>query len=285
GKNLMEELVRSSVADYIAHLDDIEDKGAVELRWPIQVMVSNIINGVLFGYRHKYDDCAPLMDYVTKHNKMMEQVMTSRLLLLAAIFPLIRTWPLIGWHSFGRIAAMAREINGYIVDNVDRSLSTYSIDDEPSCFVQAYKQRMPPNAALDHTNLLATCADFFVAGQETSTVTLRWAMLFFAKYQEKQDRLRVEIAEVVGSERLPTMADQVKMPYARACVLEVQRRANILQRNVARVTSRDVEIRGYTIPKGAWVNGDIHYLMSNDPLFEKPEEFRPERYLAEDGRH
>ncbi|GMT22840.1 hypothetical protein PFISCL1PPCAC_14137 [Pristionchus fissidentatus] len=80
------------------------------------------------------------------------------------------------------------------------------------------------------------------------------------------------------------MADQVKMPYARACVLEVQRRANILQTNVLRTTVRDVEIRGQKIPKDTWVNGDIHFLMANDPLFENPEEFRPERYLNEDGR-
>lgn len=29
--------VRSSVADYIAHLDAIEDKDHADLRWPIQV--------------------------------------------------------------------------------------------------------------------------------------------------------------------------------------------------------------------------------------------------------
>lgn len=41
--------------------------------------------------------------------------------------------------------------------------------------------------------------------------------------------------------------------------------------------------QGQTIPKGTWVNGDIHYLLANDTLFVDPEEFRPERYLHEDG--
>ncbi|GMT03174.1 hypothetical protein PENTCL1PPCAC_25348, partial [Pristionchus entomophagus] len=27
-----------------------------------------------------------------------------------------------------------------------------------------------------------------------------------------------------------------------------------------------------------------HYLMANDPLFGNPEQFRPERYIAEDGK-
>ncbi|GMR50296.1 hypothetical protein PMAYCL1PPCAC_20491, partial [Pristionchus mayeri] len=37
GKNLMEAQVRSSVADYIAHLDSIDEKDQVNMRWPIQV--------------------------------------------------------------------------------------------------------------------------------------------------------------------------------------------------------------------------------------------------------
>ncbi|GMS92815.1 hypothetical protein PENTCL1PPCAC_14990, partial [Pristionchus entomophagus] len=74
-----------------------------------------------------------------------------------------------------------------------------------------------------------------------------------------------------------------KMPYVRACVLELQRFANVLATNVQRVTERDVVIRGQTIPAGTWVNGDIHYLMANDPVFDKPEEFCPERYLSADG--
>lgn len=38
------------------------------------------------------------------------------------------------------------------------------------------------------------------------------------------------------------------------------------------------------IPKDTWVQADIHFLLVNDPLFVRPEEFRPDRYIAEDGR-
>ncbi|GMT21905.1 hypothetical protein PFISCL1PPCAC_13202, partial [Pristionchus fissidentatus] len=284
GKNVMEEQVRSSVADYIENLHAIEDKDNVDMRWPIQVMVANIINEILFGFRYKYDECQPLMDYVNGFNEMLERVVDSKLLLLAFVFPSIRKVPWLGWHAVGRIQETNKRINQYIVKNVDKCLEGFDVEDEATCFVHAFKQRMEHNQELDHVNLLATCSDFFTAGQETTTTTLRWTMLFLAKNQQTQDRLREEILAVVGSDRLPTMADQVKMPYARACVLEAQRRANILSVNVQRVAVRDVEIRGQTIPKDTWVNGDIHYLLANDPLFEDPEDFRPERYLTEDGK-
>ncbi|GMS92941.1 hypothetical protein PENTCL1PPCAC_15116, partial [Pristionchus entomophagus] len=286
GKNVMEEQVRSSVADYITHLDSIEDKDHANLRWPIQVMVANIINDVLFGFRYKYDDIQPLMDYVEGFNKMLLDMTASKGLLLALVFPRIRNWPIIGWYTVGKTKEMFHKVTSigeYIVNNVDNCLKDYSIEDEPTCFVHAYKQKMGQTAYLDHPNLLATCSDFFLAGMETTTTTLRWAMLFFAVNQQAQEKLRREIHTVVGRDRLPAMADLQKMLYARACILEVQRRANILQHNVHRVTVRDVEIRGQTIPKGTWVNGDIHYLMANEKLFKNPEEFRPERYIAEDG--
>ncbi|GMT22705.1 hypothetical protein PFISCL1PPCAC_14002, partial [Pristionchus fissidentatus] len=284
GKNTMEEQVRSCVADFIAHLDKIEDKTNVDMRWPIQVMVANVINETLFGYRHEYGNCQLLMDYVIGFTIYMDSLVTEFGLLIALIFPNVMKWPLIKSYTLGRLEKLLAEINKYIIENTDKCLAGYNVEDEPTCFVHAYKQRMGENEYLTQTNLLGTCGDFFMAGQETTTTTLRWAMLFFAKHQDKQDRLRAEIFDIVGHDRLPNMADQVKMPYARACVLEVQRRANILQTNVQRVATRDVEVGGYKIPKGAWVNGDIHYLMANDPLFENPEEFSPERYLNEDGK-
>lgn len=34
-------------------------------------MVANVINDVLFGFRYKYEDCQPLMDYVNGFNKVI----------------------------------------------------------------------------------------------------------------------------------------------------------------------------------------------------------------------
>ncbi|GMR45665.1 hypothetical protein PMAYCL1PPCAC_15860, partial [Pristionchus mayeri] len=284
GKNLMEEQVRSSIAEYLEHLSSVEDKDNVDMRWPVQVMVANIINEALFGYRYKHRDCQPLMNYVEDFNDMIESLADSKWMLLGMGFPFLHKLPILGWYTFGQFKHGMERINRYIVENVERALKDYNVEDEPTCFVQAYKQRMEGSDYLDKTNLMGSCSDFFLAGQETTTTTLRWAMLIFAKHPEIQEKLREEVHRVVGKDHIPFMADQQKMPYARACVLELQRFANILQTNVQRTAVRDVEIRGHLIPKDTWINADIHYLMANDPFFENPEEFRPERYLAEDGK-
>ncbi|GMR45629.1 hypothetical protein PMAYCL1PPCAC_15824, partial [Pristionchus mayeri] len=284
GKNVMEELVRNSVSEYLRCLKNIENKESVSMRWPIQLMISNIINEVLFGYRYKYDAFEDLTNFVEGFNKMVKDISKSTLLMLGIAFPWIKYVPVLRYYALEIHAENVRRNNEYIVRNVAKALETFDPDGEPTNFVHAYKQRMTTNAYLDHDNLIATCADFFSAGQETTTTTLRWAMLFLADNQQVQDTLREEVYHVVGKDRLPALADKAKMMYAQATVHEIQRFANILRMNVLRKTHKPTVLAGCAIPAGTAVNADLHYVMWNDPHFENPKQFRPERYVAEDGK-
>lgn len=67
-------------------------------------------------------------------------------------------------------------------------------------------------------------------------------MVMHEMFQCLQNRAREEILRVVGRDRLTSMADKHLLPFTSALVHEVQRRANILQVNVNRRTTEDVEI-------------------------------------------
>ena len=49
------------------------------------------------------------------------------------------------------------------------------------------------------------------------------------------------------------------------------------------VVSRDVEFRGYHLPKGAMVIANLYNTLRDDQNWEDPLEFRPERWLDENG--
>ncbi|KAF8374631.1 hypothetical protein PRIPAC_81060 [Pristionchus pacificus] len=283
GKNLMEEQVLSSVREYLEALDNIKNKDKVDLHWPIQLMVGNIINETLFGYRYKYDDCEKLINYVEDFQKWIGDLAKSPEIAVGFAAPALLKIPFVGYHCLYKHRDNMRKICQYIVDNVQRCMEGYKPDDEPSCFVHAYTQRMPNNAFLDDVNLISTCNDFFMAGQETTTTTLRWAVLYLALNQDAQEKLRREIHAVVGRDRLTRMADKNKMIYAQATVLEVQRMANIVGGNLTHRTTRDTVVKGHHIPKDTFINGDIHYVMARDPHFVDPERFNPDRFLNEDG--
>ncbi|GMT25865.1 hypothetical protein PFISCL1PPCAC_17162, partial [Pristionchus fissidentatus] len=241
-------------------------------------------NEILFGFRFDYDKCDDLVRYVEGFDQLLKEVSSAPLLMLAISFPFIKHIPILNYYALGRYKEMVAKNNQYILDNVSRAMETYDADAQPANFVHAYTQRMGANRYLDQDNLVATCIDFFKAGQITSQLTLRWAMLLLADNQEVQDKLREEIHRVVGKERLPAMADKTKMLYTQATILELQRRANILRFNVLRKTHASTELAGQSIPAGTSIHADIHYVLWNDSHFENPMEFRPERYIDEEGK-
>lgn len=58
--------------------------------------------------------------------------------------------------------------------------------------------------------LLAICLDMFIAGSETTTKTMGFAMLHLVREQDIQARVQAELDEVVGRGRLPVLDDRNK---------------------------------------------------------------------------
>jgi cytochrome P450 family 2 subfamily E polypeptide 1 len=59
-------------------------------------------------------------------------------------------------------------------------------------------------------NLTYTMLDLFVAGAETTSTTLTWEFLLLALHPKEQEKLHNEIKSVVGTSRLPSLADRQK---------------------------------------------------------------------------
>ena len=74
--------------------------------------------------------------------------------------------------------------------------------------------------------------EFFVAGSETTTTTLRWAALYLIRNPDIQTKMRQEMERIVGSGRFPSMDDKPKLPYCEAVILESQRLGNIVPNSV-----------------------------------------------------
>ena len=76
-------------------------------------------------------------------------------------------------------------------------------------------------------NLKGTLFDLFLAGSETTSTTLTWAFLYMVRHPEVQQKVQVELDNVVGVNRSPSMSDKPNLPYTEAVLMEIQRCANI----------------------------------------------------------
>ncbi|XP_074742037.1 cytochrome P450 2W1-like isoform X3 [Strix uralensis] len=104
------------------------------------------------------------------------------------------------------------------------------------------------NTLFHDANILASALDLLMAGTETTSTTLQWAILLLMKYPEIQKKVHAEIERVLGPGCLPTFEDRKNMPFTNAVIHEVQRFVTLLP-HVPRCTSVDTHFKGYFIPK------------------------------------
>jgi len=127
--------------------------------------------------------------------------------------------------------------------------------------------------------------DIFSAGVETLKTTIQWAILHMIHNPEVAKKVRAELDQVVGGHRLPSMADMPNLPYTRATIYEVQRRASVVPMGTVHATDRTVELDGHIIPKDTHVI-PLLYAMHMDPeVWDEPEKFVPERFLKDGKVH
>lgn len=60
--------------------------------------------------------------------------------------------------------------------------------------------------------------------------------------------------------------------------------SNLLPLNLPHTLTKDVKIDGYYFPKDTIIIPQISAVLADGEIFEKPEEFNPERFLDENGK-
>ncbi|OXB82135.1 UNVERIFIED_CONTAM: hypothetical protein H355_009014 [Colinus virginianus] len=184
-------------------------------------------------------------------------------------------------------------------DFVFEKISKHKEDLNPSesrDFIDSYLQEMAKVSSVEQTrleirrpdgsefcedNLVACTLDLFFAGTETTSTTIRWALLFMAVYPEIQARVQAEIDAVIGQSRQPALEDRNNMPYTNAVIHEVQRKGNIIPFNLPRQAVKDTVLAGFRVPKGTIIILHVYSVMLDKREWETPHSFNPEHFLKD----
>jgi cytochrome P450 family 23 subfamily A len=183
-------------------------------------------------------------------------------------------------------------IDGYrtIIDYCQKQINAHknakSNDTEPNDYVDAYLQeaeRQGKDSTFTEKQLVNALYDMFIAGQETTSNTIIFAIIYALNYPEKLKNLHNELDKVIGNDRRITLGDKNSLPYCNAFIYESQRLVNLLASNLPHKLLRNVEIRGYQIPKGTVIIPQISTILFDDKIFPDPLNFIPERFIDENG--
>ncbi|GBN03819.1 Cytochrome P450 2U1 [Araneus ventricosus] len=146
------------------------------------------------------------------------------------------------------------------------------------------RQKKDANTTFTDDVLLGCISDIFGAGSETVRTSIGWIMYAMAGFLDVQEKVQKEILEVVGPDRNPEYQDQKSLPFCHAVMLEVIRWRTVVPLNLLRYTLADTNVAGFDIPAGTIVMGNL-WAVHHDPRHWKdPDNFKPERFLAPDGK-
>ncbi|KAF8088275.1 hypothetical protein N665_0546s0008 [Sinapis alba] len=137
-------------------------------------------------------------------------------------------------------------------------------------------------AELDNTDIEHLLLDMFVAGTDTSSSTLEWAMAELLANPKTMAKAQAEIERMIGQNGLVQEPDISEFPYLQAVVKETFRLHPSVPLLLPRKAETDVEIFGYLLPKDAQVLVNVWAIGRDTNVWENPSRFEPERFLGKE---
>eukprot|EP00058_Branchiostoma_floridae_P019889 XP_002605379.1 hypothetical protein BRAFLDRAFT_278496 [Branchiostoma floridae] len=254
------------------------------IRLMLQNAVGNVICSIVLGKRFEYND--EKFEKITKafdQNLGAEQQLSA----VANFFPWARHIPAIK-------SAVTK-----VTENVENCVATMRED------IAAHKETFDPNDIRDFidTYLLEIrnkegqdgndfsdrqleylIGDLFLAGTETTSSTLTWALLYMLRHPDIQDKVHQEIDNTIGQNVTPSLTHRSQLPYTEAVIAEVMRINPIAAVGAMHSTSNDTTLFGYDIPKDTVVFPNIWAVLHNPAVYPEPDVFKPERFLDDSGQ-
>uniref|UniRef100_UPI00358EC488 cytochrome P450 2J2-like isoform X2 n=1 Tax=Myxine glutinosa TaxID=7769 RepID=UPI00358EC488 len=243
---------------------------------------SNVICCLMFGHRFSYDDeMFKKMLRLIERNLKLEGNYVG---MMCNIFPFIMKLPGPQQELFRN----QKELDDFIKEEILQHKKSQQ-QGKPRDLIDAHLDKidegsMNTQEIFSEQNLIAVVNDLFVAGTETTSTTLRWAFLYMMAYPDVQEKCWKEINKVAGTDALLSMDLRSSMPYVEAVLHEVQRMSDIVPFGVGHYTTHDITINNYHIPKKAIVIFNLTSVLNDPGQWKSPGEFRPERFLDEEGR-
>ncbi|XP_045160015.2 cytochrome P450 2C23-like [Mercenaria mercenaria] len=280
GKSKLEgkihEEVESFLSEIEAHKGDPFDPKDI-----ISTHIANIICFILFKGQFKHDD-QRFLGMIRLFDENMESAAG-----LANLMPWLAEFPGDPLKC-KKMISNADKIFEYVDDIIDEHVREYDeneIDDLTSAYIKEMKRKETngETTTMCFEELSGMIGDLFIAGSHTTTAALRWAIVCLVQFPEMQEEMYEIISSRIGNERLPSTMDKTSLGYIEAFYLEVLRYCTITISSGVHATTRDLTFKGFTIPKYALIMPDVYSALHDQDTWHDPENFRPERFLDENG--
>nr|WP_230207792.1 cytochrome P450 [Microlunatus sp. Gsoil 973] len=171
-----------------------------------------------------------------------------------------------------------REAASDIKSVIEKAISGYEADPERDCeLVRLLLAARDPDTGqrLTREEVVSDLAVFLIAGHDTTSTTLTYALWALGHHQELQDRVVTEVSTL--GDRSLTVDDVPALPFTVQVVHEALRLCPPAPA-VARVATRDTVVDGFEVAAGTNIIVGIYALHRDPALWSAPETFDPDRF-------
>ncbi|KAK0465901.1 cytochrome P450, partial [Desarmillaria tabescens] len=193
------------------------------------------------------------------------------------------------WMSGAKFLSLARAWKKDVEDMAEQPLKyTIAKGNAPPSFVAENLTKKGVPEDTKHLEIVRNTAAVAFSGGYFSALTVSVilsTLLAFLLYPEVQAKAQAEVDAVIGhGTRLPNFDDRPQLPYIDAIVLEALRWNPVAPLGVAHRTMEEDVYRGYYIPAGATVIGNVWAMLHDEKDYPNPLVFNPDRFMPQDGK-
>lgn len=189
-----------------------------------------------------------------------------------------------GYHA--RIQSIWEELDSFfeqiIKDHLIKAESKQ--DHEDIIDVMLRIQREQANSAdgghqITKDNIKAVLMDLFLAGVDTSAVTVTWAMTEMARNPGVMSKAQDEVRKCIGNKGSITESDMDQLQYLKLVIKETLRLHPPGPLLLPRQTISHCNVLGYDINPKTLLQVNVWAIGRDSKYWNKPEEFFPERFV------
>jgi cytochrome P450 len=255
------------VADCFEELDRMAGAGPVEMSSMLKKITFRTVGRSLFSTHLKESD----IDFISNAISTVQEFMVRQI-----VQPYLQPWHVLS-GELAHYQGIRSQGDAIVMGHIRRRRT----EEQPSndLLQILLDARYDDGSGMDDMQILSESMQLLVAGHETSSNGLAWAMYLLTQHPEWVSRIREEL-RTVAKDRPLQFDDLPKMEVTTQVIDEALRLYPPFWM-VDRMALEDDEAGGVAIPKGSTIIVFIHGVHHSPRYWDSPEEFRPERFTRE----
>ncbi|KAF8686191.1 hypothetical protein HU200_043634 [Digitaria exilis] len=276
-------LRQQKVEEMLRHVASLGER-PVAVREPVFTAAMNILTRTMFSVDLDDPASSPAGGGRGLHEAVKEATILAATPNVSDFFPAIAAADLQGLRR--RMAPLVTDARR-VLDELfarrvlDREAGESPKNDMLDAVLDKEHEWQHEGSVINRTAIKGLFSDIFVAGSDTSSTTIEWAMAALLNTPRVMEKVKGELKSVLGHKTQVEESDIAQLPYLQAVVKEVLRLYPSVATSFYRAEAT-VQVQGYTIPQGTTIILNIWAVHRNPDVWNDPEKFMPERFMHGD---